>query len=102
MTLFEVEELMTYWAEHPPVHLLLAAFLGAGRNGRGPEPACGTAAAMRSQEALAALGPSFRAGEIHAGLGPAALDFAELRRRNQAVESEADGFKDAQWPTLKP
>jgi hypothetical protein len=87
MTLFEVEELMTYWAEHPPVHLLLAAFLGAGGNGRGPEPVCGTAAAVPPQEVFAALGAGLRAGEIHAGLGPAVLDPAELRRRNRAAES---------------
>ena len=30
MTLLEVEELTHYWSEHPPVHLLLAAFMSAG------------------------------------------------------------------------
>lgn len=28
MTLFQVEELCQYWAEHPPVHLLVAGFMG--------------------------------------------------------------------------
>lgn len=28
MTLFQVDELCTYWHEHPPVHLLVAGFMG--------------------------------------------------------------------------
>jgi hypothetical protein len=28
MTLFDAEELISYWTDHPPVHLLLAAFMG--------------------------------------------------------------------------
>jgi hypothetical protein len=28
MTLWDVMELGEYWAEHPPVHLLVAAFIG--------------------------------------------------------------------------
>jgi hypothetical protein len=28
MTLADVREIADYWAEHPPVHLLLAAFIG--------------------------------------------------------------------------
>jgi hypothetical protein len=28
MTLLDVAELGEYWAEHPPVHLLVAAFVG--------------------------------------------------------------------------
>jgi hypothetical protein len=31
MTLSAVKELMDYWAEHPPLHLLVAAALGCGR-----------------------------------------------------------------------
>jgi hypothetical protein len=31
MTLLDVEELTRYWAGHPPVHLLLAAFMGVGQ-----------------------------------------------------------------------
>ena len=29
MTLLEVQELLQYWRAHPPLHLLLAAALGA-------------------------------------------------------------------------
>jgi hypothetical protein len=32
MTLFDAEELVSYWTDHPPVHLLLAAFMGVGQN----------------------------------------------------------------------
>ncbi len=28
MTLLDVRELCEYWAEHPPVHILVAAFVG--------------------------------------------------------------------------
>jgi hypothetical protein len=30
MTLLDFEELTSYWAEHPPVHILVAAYLGIG------------------------------------------------------------------------
>jgi hypothetical protein len=39
MTLPAVRELMDYWAVHPPLHLVVAAALGCGRNARAiPEP----------------------------------------------------------------
>lgn len=31
MTLLDYEELCGYWADHPPVHLSVAAYLGIGR-----------------------------------------------------------------------
>lgn len=107
MTLFDVEELMAYWADHPPVHILLAALLGIERDARkavpapraifppdregSPEPNRETAALAPAQEMLAALGPGFRAGAVHAGLGSAVLDFTELRRHHCA-ESRDRGF----------
>jgi hypothetical protein len=33
MTLLEVEELTRYWIDHPPPHLLIAAYLGLAGNG---------------------------------------------------------------------
>jgi hypothetical protein len=85
MTLFQIEELASYWAQHPPLHLLVAAYLGVGKGehtvlpptsrGRrqGPNPDLGSM--------LAQLGPGFNAGDIHAGLSSVVLDFAELLRR---------------------
>jgi hypothetical protein len=85
MTLFQLEELTSYWAQHPPTHLLIAAYLGVGKNknarrppkamGRGPRPS------SDSSSLLAQLGPGFGAGEVDAGLSPVVLDFAELRLR---------------------
>jgi hypothetical protein len=85
MTLFQIEELTSYWAQHPPVHLLVAAYLGVGKSksermpptsmGRGQQPSLG------SSSLLAQLGPGFRAGEADTALSPVVLDFAELRLR---------------------
>jgi hypothetical protein len=84
MTLFQLEELTSYWAHHPPLHLLIAAYLGVGNNnarrlpkamGRGPRPG------SDASSLLAQLGPGFGAGEVNAGLSPVVLDFAELRLR---------------------
>jgi len=38
MTLFQVEELTSYWARHPPLHLLVAAYLGFGKDRRPQMP----------------------------------------------------------------
>lgn len=85
MTLFEVEELTSYWAQHPPLHLLVAAFLGVNKNkraqlspmsvGRGQRPSWDVGSMLPQ------LGPGFSAGDVHAGLTPVILDFAELSRR---------------------
>jgi hypothetical protein len=84
MTLLEVDELASYWAEHPPVHLLLAAYLGVGKDKHTRTP--GKSATRPPTDAepssvLASLGRGFAAGNVHAGLAPVVLDFAELRRR---------------------
>lgn len=78
MTLFDVEELVAYWGEHPPAHILFAAYLGLGR---GCAPARPTRDASDPAAVLGALGPGFQSGDVHAGLAPAALDFAELKSR---------------------
>ena len=80
MTLLDVEELMAYWADHPPAHILLAAFLGGGRDRQKPGP---TAA---PQAMLDKLGPGFHAGDVHSGLGAAVLNIAKLRHRSQVAE----------------
>jgi len=47
MTLLQVQELLQYWRQHPPLHLMIAAALGRG------------AASQHQQDfaALAALAP---------------------------------------------
>ena len=84
MTLFDLEELTKYWVEHPPLHILVGAYLGVGKQPRPtpPGPAGSPGAAGFHRDAvLAELGPGFGAGDVHAGLAPVELDFAELRRR---------------------
>ena len=87
MTLFQIEELTSYWAQHPPVHLLVAAYLGVGKNTNARMPS--TSMGRRQQPTpdsgslLAQLGPGFGAGEVNAGLSPVILDFAELRVRSE-------------------
>ena len=90
MTFFQVEELTSYWAEHPPVHLLVAAYLGIGKDKQTRMP---PNTAEREQRAssdaglmLAQLGRGFSAGDVHAGLSPVVLNFAELRRAAAATD----------------
>jgi hypothetical protein len=85
MTLFQVEELTSYWTHHPPLHLLVAAYLGLANDRRRSKP---QARATREKPSsadvvsmLAQLGPGFTGGDVHAGLSPVILDLAELRRR---------------------
>lgn len=82
MTLFQVEELTSYWAQHPPLHLLFAAYLGLGKDKRAPMPAGpGRRPSSEVDSMLAQLGPGFSAADVHAGLASVVLDFAELSRR---------------------
>ena len=85
MTLFDFEELASYWVEHPPVHILVGAYLGVGKHQRGRIPSAGyspgRAASSDPQAILAELGPGFDEGDVHAGLPGVVLDFSELRRR---------------------
>jgi hypothetical protein len=87
MTLFQIEELTSYWAQHPPVHLLVAAYLGVGKNKNALMPSTSMGRRQQptsdSSSLLAQLGPGFGAGEINAGLSPVILDFAELRVRSE-------------------
>jgi hypothetical protein len=93
MTLFQVEELTFYWAKHPPLHLLVAAYLGIGKDGRQQVPTASMEREQQSQSdadtVLARLGPGFSVGDVHAGLTPVALDFAELRRRSAFIDETA-------------
>jgi hypothetical protein len=90
MTLFQVEELTSYWTRHPPLHLLVAAYLGVGKDSRPQMPPSPFDGEQRPQSdagsMLARLGPGFSAGDVHAGLTPAVLDFAELHRRSGFID----------------
>jgi len=82
MTLFDFEELTKYWAEHPPLHIMVAAYLGAGKQPTGPSlDDSRNAEGSNPEEVRAELGPGFPTGDVHAGLRPVVLDFAELRRQ---------------------
>jgi len=90
MTLLDVEELTRYWVDHPPLHLMVAAYLGVGKgDGRRVRARLLAAAPLENSAnpevgaLLAELGPSFTGGDVHAGLAPVLLDFAELRRGAQ-------------------
>jgi len=85
MTLFDLEELTGYWADHPPLHILVAAYLGVGKHRRQRKPSVPASQRPAADPDLTALltelGPGFGASDVHAGLGPVVLDFSELRRR---------------------
>jgi hypothetical protein len=83
MTLFDFEELTAYWIEHPPVHILIGAYLGVGKHQAKRAPSAGSNSGSDIQALLAELGPGFGASDVHAGLPGVVLDFAELRRRAQ-------------------
>jgi hypothetical protein len=87
MTLFDVEELTRYWIDHPPLHLMIAAYLGVGKEQRERATRPGTARSNLNAnvgQLLAELGPSFASGDVHAGLRPVVLDFPELHRQSKA------------------
>lgn len=86
MTLLDVEELTSYWSEHPPVHILAAAYLGLNGQKRprissNSSPGLGDRTGSEPGPLLAELGPGFASGDVHAALGSVELDFAELRRK---------------------
>lgn len=78
MTLFEVEAVYGYWREHPPPHLLLAAFLGVTSHRHSP-PRPFEADADASIPAI----PGLKPGAIEDGLRAATLDFEDLKRHHQ-------------------
>jgi hypothetical protein len=91
MTLLDVEELTRYWIEHPPVHLMVGAYLGLGkRRQRHPasslEPQTPTSGPKPGvAELLLQLGPAFTGNDVHAGLKPVVLNIDELRQKAGAV-----------------
>ena len=85
MTLFDFEELTKYWAEHPPLHLLVGAYLGVGKQRRRPSgpglDGSGNTAGQNTESVLSELGAGFIVRDVHAGLTPVVLDIDELRRQ---------------------
>jgi hypothetical protein len=84
MTLLDVEELTRYWINHPPLHLMIAAYLGVGKRTRFGSLAPGPPATGKNLDVgavLAELGSGFAGGDVHLGLAPVVLDFSELKRR---------------------
>jgi hypothetical protein len=83
MTLLDVEELTRYWINHPPLHLMVAAYLGSGKRNRfgslAPAPPA-TGESLDIGAVLAELGSGFAGGDVHLGLAPVVLDFSELKR----------------------
>jgi hypothetical protein len=92
MTLFDLEELTHYWINHPPLHLMMAAYLGIRRE----RPRRAASSDMQAKiglgphgnvgQLLAELGPAFASGDVHAGLHPVVLDFTDLRRRTKVAK----------------
>jgi hypothetical protein len=91
MTLHDVEELTRYWIDHPPLHLLIAAYLDiggtcrAGVSGRKPNTPSKQASSVHVGQILAELGSGFATGDVQAGLDPVVLDFTELLRRHRSA-----------------
>jgi hypothetical protein len=84
MTLLDVEELTRYWINHPPLHLIVAAYLGVGKRSRFGSLAPAPPVKPENLDigaVLAELGSGFAGGDVHLGLAPVVLDFAELKRR---------------------
>jgi hypothetical protein len=83
MTLLEVEELTRYWIDHPPLHLMVAAYLGVGKRTRFGSLAPASPVNGENVDistVLAELGSGFAGGDVHLGLAPVVLDFSELKR----------------------
>jgi hypothetical protein len=84
MTLLDVEELTRYWINHPPLHLMVAAYLGVGKRTRFGSLAPASPVSAKNvniSAVLAELGSGFAGGDVHLGLAPVVLDFAELKHR---------------------
>lgn len=80
MTLFDVEELSSYWHKHPPVHLLVAGFVGY----KADEPAVLTPEYYPVSTPLPPelLGiPGVAAGVLPPNMPAPIFDFDELMRR---------------------
>jgi hypothetical protein len=78
MTLFQVDELAGYWRKHPPVHLLVAGFVGY----RAEDVVASTAADEATSLPLELFGiPGVAPGVLPPNMPQPKLDFEELMRQ---------------------
>jgi len=90
MTLLDVRELCDYWAEHPPVHILVAAFVGYKAEAKPASP--GWRDVLAEGPPNAEVGPDWRMpfagmegfepGRLPENMNVPLVDFAELMRMN--------------------
>jgi len=86
MTLFDVEELCLYWSRHPPIHVMLAAFLGVKSEEPAVMPQMPAAESTQPQQsmpysiALAGI-PGVTAGTAESDGFTPIFDVAELMRQ---------------------
>jgi hypothetical protein len=93
MTLFEFEELCSYWTEHPPVHLMVAAYLGVGDKGNREAASAGRRRSAPADEAfplqlfgVPGLGPH---RPFAVEFGPEAIgEIQSLWQRYEAAKAE--------------
>lgn len=78
MTLFQVEELCQYWADHPPVHLLVAGFMGVKPPVRQATTGADVAPALPAIRVMAAI-PGLDPGTVD-NLPTPIFDATELMR----------------------
>jgi hypothetical protein len=79
MTVFEVEELYTYWQKHPPIHLMLAGFFGIADTVPAALPPGAPGEAFPSSRVLAGL-PGMTVATV-SDMPIPIFDVAELMRQ---------------------
>jgi hypothetical protein len=71
---------LPYWNEHPPVHVLVAAYLGfKPQTGAGMTPQ--STQSPQNISELLSMPAGMMEGDIHEGLPEPILDFAEFQQR---------------------
>ena len=87
MTLLDYAELCEYWAKHPPTHLMVAAYLGVGKESTEQQQPVQSAKSQKEAvaEILQGGGAAVVSRSIFEKSGPApTFDFSELMSRRPA------------------
>ncbi|KTR97008.1 hypothetical protein SB2_02740 [Methylobacterium radiotolerans] len=66
MTLWDVRRLYRYWSAHPPVHELVAAFMGVKAQAELPPPAASAGAEVDDPSGIGAMILRFPDGQVKA------------------------------------